>query len=174
MYLTTTSDKIRVTTSSANSVLVHASYVDLSGSTVTPGRLNTSIAAAATTDVVGSPSGSDTRVVKFLSVWNDHASSAQTITVFHTDGTTTADLWSGSVPAQSGLIFDDSIGWKVSSPFPSADIQTFDYPGGDWIKPTGPRTGLTLVRLWGGGGGGGGGRGSNPGLGGAGGVGGAG
>ena len=157
MYLTTTSDKIRVTTSSANSVLVHASYVDLSGSTVTPGRLNTSIVAATTTDVVVSPSGSDTRVVKFLSVWNDHASAAQTITVLHTDGTTTADLWSGSVPAQSGLIFDDSIGWKVSSPFPSANIQTFDFPGGDWIKPTGRRTGLTLVRIWGAGGGGGGG-----------------
>jgi hypothetical protein len=157
MYLTTTSDKIRVTTSSANSVLVHASYVDLSGSTVTPGRLNTSIAAATTTDVVVSPSGSDTRVVKFLSVWNDHASAAQTITVLHTDGTTTADLWSGSVPAQSGLIFDDSIGWKLSSPFPSANIQTFDFPGGDWIKPIGPRTGLTLIRIWGAGGGGGGG-----------------
>jgi hypothetical protein len=138
-------------------VLVHASYVDLSGSTVTPDRLNTSIAAATTTDVVVSPSGSDSRVVKFLSVWNDHASAAQTITVLHTDGTTTADLWSGSVPAQSGLIFDEAIGWKVSSPFPSADIQTFDFPGGTWTKPTGPRTGLTLVRLWGAGGGGGGG-----------------
>jgi hypothetical protein len=157
MYLTSTSDKIRVTTSSSNIVLVHASYVDLSGSTVTPGRLNTSITAATTTDVVGSPSGSDSRVVKFLSVWNDHASAAQTITVLHTDGTTTADLWSGSVPAQSGVIFDEASGWKVSSPFPSADIQTFDYPGGTWTKPTGPRTGLTLVRLWGAGGGGGGG-----------------
>ena len=157
MYLTSTSDKIRVTTSSSNSVLVHASYVDLSGSTVTPDRLNTSIAAATTTDVVGSPSGSDSRVVKFLSVWNDHASAAQTITVLHTDGTTTADLWSGSIPAQSGVIFDEAIGWKVSSPYPSADIQTFDYPGGNWIKPTGPRTGLTLMRLWGSGGGGGGG-----------------
>jgi len=157
MYLTSTSDKIRVTTSSSNSVLVHASYVDLSGSTVTPDRLNTSIAAATTTDVVGSPSGSDSRVVKFLSVWNDHNSAAQTITVLHTDGTTTADLWSGSIPAQSGLIFDEASGWKVSSPFPSADIQTFDAPGGTWTKPTGPRTGLTLIRLWGGGGGGGGG-----------------
>ena len=157
MYLTSTSDKIRVTTSSANSVLVHASYVDLSGSTVTPGRLNTSIAAATTTDVVGSPSGSDSRVVKFLSVWNDHASAAQTITVLHTDGTTTADLWSGSVPAQTGVIFDEASGWRASSPFPSADIQTFDFPGGTWTKPAGPRTGLTLVRLWGAGGGGGGG-----------------
>ena len=157
MLLTSASDKIQVITSSANAVAVHASFVDLSGTTVTPGRTNTSIAAAATTDVVASPGASTTRRVKFLSVWNDHATAAQTITVRHTDGTTDADVWSGSVPAQSGVIFDEESGWRASSPFPPADIQTFYAPGGDWIKPTGARAGLTLVRLWGGGGGGGGG-----------------
>jgi hypothetical protein len=157
MLLTSASDKIQVVTSSANAVAVHASFVDLSGTTVTPGRTNTSIAAAATTDVVASPGASTTRRVKFLSVWNDHATAAQTITVRHTDGTTDADVWSGSVPAQSGVIFDEESGWKVLSAETPGDIQTFDAPGGNWVKPTNFKPSFVLVRLWGGGGGAGGG-----------------
>jgi len=157
IYLASTSDKLQVVTSSANAVHVHATFMDLSGTTVTPGLTNTSIAAATTTDVVASPGASTTRKIKFLSVFNDHATAAQDIVVRHTDGTTAVDLWAGSVAAQTGVTFDEVSGWKASSPFPPADIQTFDAPGGDWIKPTGARAGLTLVRLWGGGGGGGGG-----------------
>ena len=157
MLLTSASDKIQVITSSANAVAVHASFVDLSGTTVTPGRTNTSIAAAATTDIVASPGASTTRRVKFLSVWNDHATAAQTITVRHTDGTTDADVWSGSVPAQSGVIFDEESGWKVLSAETPGDIQTFDAPGGNWVKPTNFKPSFVLVRLWGGGGGAGGG-----------------
>ena len=157
IYLASTSDKLQVVTSSANPVHVHATFTDLSGTTVTPDRTDTSIGAATTTDVVASPGASTTRKIKFLSVFNDHATAAQNIVIRHTDGTTVADLWAGSVPAQTGVTFDEKCGWRVASPFPSADIQTFDFPGGTWNKPTGQRTGLTLVRLWGAGGGGGGG-----------------
>jgi hypothetical protein len=157
IYLASTSDKLQVVTSSANPVHVHATFTDLSGTTVTPDRTDTSIGAATTTDVVASPSASTTRKIKFLSVFNDHATAAQDIVIRHTDGTTVADLWAGSVAAQTGVTFDEKCGWRVASPFPSADIQTFDYPGGTWTKPAGPRTGLTLIRLWGSGGGGGGG-----------------
>ena len=157
LLLTSTSDKLQVITSAATAVGVHASWVDLNGSTVTPSRSNTSIAAAATTDVVASPAASTTRNVKFLSVFNDASSGSQTITIRHTDGTTVVDLWQGTVPAQTGVIFDEASGWQATSPYPAADVQTFDVPGGTWTKPAGPRTGLTLIRLWGGGGGGGGG-----------------
>jgi hypothetical protein len=157
IYLASTSDKLQVVTSSANPVHVHATFTDLSGTTVTPDRTDTSIGAATTTDVVASPGASTTRKIKFLSVFNDHATAAQNIVIRHTDGTTVADLWAGSVPAQTGVTFDEKCGWRVASPFPSANIQTFDAPGGTWTKPAGPRTGLTLIRLWGGGGGGGGG-----------------
>ena len=157
IYLASTADKLQVVTSSANAVHVHATYMDLSGSTVTPGRADTSIAAATTTDVVASPGASTTRKIKFLSLFNDHATTAQDIVIRHTDGTTAVDLWAGSVPAQTGVTFNEKGGWKASSPFPSADIQTFDFPGGTWIKPPGQRTGLTLIRLWGAGGGGAGG-----------------
>jgi hypothetical protein len=138
-------------------VHVHATFTDLSGTTVAPGRTDTSISAATTTDVVASPGASTTRKIKFLSLFNDHATAAQDIVIRHTDGTTAVDLWAGSVPAQSGVTFAEKGGWQVSAPFPSADIQTFDAPGGTWNKPTGQKTGLTLIRLWGGGGGGGGG-----------------
>ena len=157
IYLASTSDKLQVVTSSANAVNVHATFMDLSGTTVTPGLTNTSIAAATTTDVVASPGASTTRKIKFLSVFNDHATAAQNIVIRHTDGTITVDFWAGSVAAQTGVTFDEKFGWRVSAPFPAADIQTFDFPGGTWTKPTGPRTGLTLIRLWSGGGGGGGG-----------------
>jgi hypothetical protein len=148
---------LQVVTSSANAAHVHATFMDLSGTTVTPGRTDTSIAAATTTDVVASPGASTTRKIKFLSLFNDHATAAQDIVIRHTDGTTVVDLWAGSVAAQTGVTFDEKCGWRVASPFPSADIQTFDTPGGTWNKPAGPRTGLTLMRLWGSGGGGGGG-----------------
>jgi hypothetical protein len=157
IYLASTSDKLQVVTSSANAVHVHATYMDLSGTTVTPSRTDTSIASATTTDVVGSPSASTTRKIKFLSLFNDHATTAQDIVIRHTDGTTAVDLWAGSVAAQTGVTFNEKGGWRVASPFPSADIQTFDFPGGTWNKPAGQRTGLTLIRLWGSGGGGGGG-----------------
>jgi hypothetical protein len=157
LLLTSTSDKIQVITSAATAVGVHASWVDLNGLTVTPSRSNASIAAAATTDVVASPAASTQRNVKFLSVYNDATSGSQTITIRHTDGTTAVDLWQGTVPAQTGVIFDEASGWQATSPYPTADVQTFDFPGGTWTKPTGQRTGLTLIRLWGSGGGGGGG-----------------
>ena len=41
IILASTSDLIRVITSHAATVEVHASYVDLNGTTVTPGRKNT-------------------------------------------------------------------------------------------------------------------------------------
>ena len=157
LLLTSTADKLQVVTSAATAVGVHASWVDLSGTTVTPGRSNTSISSAATTDVVASPAASTTRNVKFLSVYNDASSGSQTITIRHTDGTTAVDVWQGTVPAQTGVIFDEASGWRVSVPYPAADVQTFDFPGGTWTKPAAPRTGLTLMRLWGAGGGGAGG-----------------
>jgi hypothetical protein len=157
IYLASTSDKLQVVTSSANAVHVHATFTDLSGTTVAPGRTDTSISAATTTDVVASPGASTTRKIKFLSLFNDHATAAQDIVIRHTDGTTVADLWAGSLAAQTGVTFNEKGGWRVASPFPSADIQTFDFPGGTWTKPAGQRTGLTLMRLWGSGGGGGGG-----------------
>jgi hypothetical protein len=87
IFLTSTSDKIQVITSAAGQIDVHASWVDLSGTTVTTGRANTRIATAATTDVVAAPAASTTRNLKNLKIGNNHASVTNTVTIQHTDGT---------------------------------------------------------------------------------------
>ena len=69
IILSSTSDVIRIVTSHAALVEVHASYVDLNGTTVTPGRTNTIINTAATTTVVAAPGASTVRNLKHLNVY---------------------------------------------------------------------------------------------------------
>lgn len=113
ILLTSTSDLIQAITGGTQAIKVHASYVDLSGLTVTPGRLNTAIASAATTTVVGSPAASTQRTVKFLSVYNSDASTADTVTVQHTDGTTVIILYKLSLPAGYTLAYNEGSGWQL-------------------------------------------------------------
>lgn len=156
MLLTSTSDKIRLVTSVAGDVRVQASYVDLSGSTVTPGRLNSSISTATTTDIVASPASSTQRKIKYVSIWNDSSSAANSVTVQHTDGTTVVDIYVVSLPSQSGLVYVDGQGWTVTGNSRPTNIQTFS-ASGTWNKPTSFNPGAVMVRVWGAGGGGGGG-----------------
>lgn len=89
-----TTDKIQVITGSAVNVDVHASYMDYdsAGGTVTPGRQNTKISTATTTDVVGAPGSGKTRNVKTLTIANIHASSSVLVTLQHTDGTNVIEI----------------------------------------------------------------------------------
>ena len=156
MLLTSTSDKIRLVTAVAGDVRVQASYVDLSGSTVTPGRLNSSISTATTTDIVASPASSTQRKIKYVSIWNDSSSATNSVTVQHTDGTTVVDIYVVSLPSQSGLTYVDGQGWTVIGNSRPTNIQTFS-ASGTWNKPTSFNASVVLVRVWGAGGGGGGG-----------------
>jgi hypothetical protein len=113
ILLTSTSDLVQVITGGTQAIKVHASYVDLSGTTVTPGRLNTAIASAATTTVVGSPAASTQRTVKFLSVFNSDAATADTVTVQHTDGTTVVILYKLSLLAGYTLTYNEGSGWQL-------------------------------------------------------------
>lgn len=112
LLLTSTSDVIRVVTSAAGAVDVHASYIDHNAGTFTPGRTNTaSITTATTTTVVGSPGASTQRNVKHLTVFNEHASVSQTITVEHFDGTTAETLWKGTLAAGEHVVLDAEGRW---------------------------------------------------------------
>lgn len=113
ILLTSTSDLLRVTTSSTANIDVHASFVDLSGSTVTPGRTNTTISTATTTTVVGSPAASTQRTVKSLHIRNRHASSTNDVTVLHTDGTTSVELIKLTLAAGWVLHYDEGAGFEV-------------------------------------------------------------
>lgn len=113
LLLTSTSDKIQVITGGTQAISVHASYVDVSAGVVTPGRLNTAISSAATTDVVASPAGSTYRNVKFLSIRNKDASASDAITVQHTDGSATIELFKVTLLAGCEIQYNDGLGFVV-------------------------------------------------------------
>lgn len=90
---TSTSDIIRIVTASAvSTITVHASWVDKSGDTITPGRTNTNITTATTTTIVAAPGASTQRNVKGLTITNNNATASCAVVVQHFDGTTSTDL----------------------------------------------------------------------------------
>lgn len=116
LLLASTSDKLQVTTSSTANTDVHADYVDFSTGSV-PDRKNTAIASATTTDVVLSPAASTIRTVKTLTIRNRHASTAQDVTVIHTDGTTAVELIKATLNAGDALHYDEGTGFTVRDNF---------------------------------------------------------
>jgi hypothetical protein len=162
LILSSTSDKLQVITSAAVTVDVHASWVDNASGSFTAGRTNTAITTAATTDVVASPAASTQRNIKNVNIRNKHASSSNTVTVQHTDGTTVAQLFSYTLLAGEEIQYDDE-GWQVFDATGSLktatrvvgiDLQTFSTPGAaTWTKPAGA-TSVEIIAVGAGGAGG--------------------
>lgn len=114
LLLTSTTDVIRLVTSQAGAIDVHASFVDHSAGTFTPGRLNeTSIVSAGTTTVVDAPAASTQRNIKHLSISNDHASVTNIVTVEHFDNTTAETLWKGTLLPGQSVTCDATGKWTV-------------------------------------------------------------
>jgi len=112
ILLTSTSDVLRVVTDAAGDIEPHASYLTNNAGTVTPGRTNTaSITTATTTTVVAAPGASQERNVKQLSLHNNHASQAVTVTVEHFDGTTAEVLAKCVLAAGERLSLDAAGIW---------------------------------------------------------------
>lgn len=130
ILLASTSALLRVITSAAVPVDVHASWVDLSGSTVTPGQDNTQITTASSTTVIPSPGASTARNVKGFLIRNKSATTGVMITIEHTDGTTTVELVKQSLNAGESLIYEDGQGWSVLS-----DSATVFSPSSDGLAP---------------------------------------
>lgn len=121
--LASTSDLIRVVTSHAAQIECHASWVDLSGTTVTPGRTNTPhITTATTTTIVASPAASTVRNVKHLNITNDHVSQSCTVTVEHYDGTTAIELIAFILLPGENMILNEEGRWA------HCDSQGAEYP----------------------------------------------
>jgi len=113
MFLTTTSDILRVVTAqSVSTITVQASWIDLNGSTYTPGRTNTGITTATTTTVVASPAGSTTRHVRNILVSNNHATSSCGVTLQHYDGTTSTDIMEVTLLAGERMLRDKKGEWR--------------------------------------------------------------
>lgn len=121
ILLTSNSDKMRVVTTSAANIDVHASYMDYGSSVVTPGRKNTAISSATTTDVVESPAASTNRNVKSINIRNRHASTPCTVTVVHTDGATAVELYKAALGPGAVLRYEDGVGFftetRLETPF---------------------------------------------------------
>jgi hypothetical protein len=82
LLLTSTSDIVRLITSAAVSTMeVHTSYMDVNGTTITPGRTNTRITTATTTTIVGSPAASTQRNVKAIYCTNNSSGTSCTVSV---------------------------------------------------------------------------------------------
>lgn len=115
LNLASVSDILSIVTASAvTGIDVHVSWADLNGTTVTPGRTNTpQITLATTTTIVAAPAASTIRNVKALSIRNTHASTSQTITIRHFDGTTTTTLISIVLLAGYSLTYADGDGWEL-------------------------------------------------------------
>jgi len=133
ILLTSTSDKIQVITSTAAAIAVHATYIDapkplVPGSSYPPDRKNTLISSATTTDVVLSPGASTARNVKFCSVKNTDGALASVVSIIHTDGTTAATLWGGTLqPGDAVQAGDD--GKFLATSNVVRDLQIFTATG---------------------------------------------
>ena len=113
LLLTSTSDKVQLVSSSTAPLEVHATFLDNDAGTITPDRKNTEITSATTTDIVASPASGVQRNVQTILCRNAHASTSNTVTVRHTDGTTAVDVASVTLAAGESLVFLDGVGFQV-------------------------------------------------------------
>lgn len=111
IVLSTTSDILRLATSTSASLDVHASFVDNTLNTFSPSRQNTTVITATTTTVVSSPATTTQRGVKHLSA---HArGGANTVIVEHFDGSNAYRLANVSLLSGETLEYEDGEGWRV-------------------------------------------------------------
>jgi hypothetical protein len=113
LLLTSTSDLIRMVTSTTGDIDVHASWIDLASGTVSAGRTNTNVTTATTTTIVGSPAASTSRNVKTLHIQNVHASTAMTVTIQHFDGSTSIDLETVTLAAGERIAYVEGVGFRI-------------------------------------------------------------
>jgi len=164
LVLDTTTALARLVTSAVCDVQVNASYIDFTApSTFTSDGQNTLITTATTTTIIGSPGASIKRNVKSISIRNAHATTAVTIGVEMTDGTTAVKLLSFTLAAGEYALMNDAGTWYLY------DVNGAVKAGvgtGRWLKTsvltsgttftTQPGTTSLYARLVGGGAGGGG------------------
>lgn len=123
LLLTSTSDVVRLVTGTATTTIeVHTSYVDVSGSTITPGRTNTRITTATTTTIVGSPAAATQRNVKAIYVTNNSTGTACNVSVEHTDGTNVIEL------IQFVLLPSENLAYREDGSWMHRDAQGAEYP----------------------------------------------
>lgn len=162
--------KIQIVTSAAGAIDQFASIVDRDENAGTTYEQSTvldinppQITTATTTDVIVAPASGFKRNVRLLVVSNVHASVANTVTVKHTDGTVTSELFKCTLSAGERLVINesgvpfvyDATGAVKSGAGVGRIIKTTVLTSGTSFT-TAPGTNQIFVRVQGAGGGGGG------------------
>jgi len=106
-------DKIQVVSSQSIAVDCHVSAMDYDGSNATSYRKNTAITTASTTDISVAPASGITRNIKTINIRNKNNSTNTIITVQHTDGTTTVELYRNVVGPGQTLQYVEGVGWSI-------------------------------------------------------------
>lgn len=129
IILATITDKIRCVTGQAVTVDSHVSYTDLSGTTVTPGKQNTNISTATTTDICNVPGASTYRNVKTINVRNRHASSSCDITITYDANGTVTELYKVTLRAGETLEYVEGVGFFLLASLSAPSLRTVKLTG---------------------------------------------
>lgn len=112
LLLTSTSDVLQVITGTATAnIEVHASWVDLNGTTVTPGRTNSRITTATTATAVAAPAASTQRNIKGLYITNTSAGTNCRVEVVHTDAVNSVELMGFTLLPGENMTFSEEGRW---------------------------------------------------------------
>lgn len=115
ILLVTTTDKLQIITAGAQAVDVHCSYMDTASGAVTPGRQNTAISSATTTDIVAAPGSSTYRNVKTINARNKDTSGSQTVTVQYNQNSTLYELHKTVLRPGEALEYIEGVGFFTLS-----------------------------------------------------------
>jgi hypothetical protein len=107
-------DKLQLISGQAVALDVHVSWVDdIVGTSATPGRTNTAITTATTTDIVATPAASTQRILKHINVRNTDGSLSCDVTIVLDQNGTDFTLYKVTLLAQEVLEYQEGIGWFV-------------------------------------------------------------
>lgn len=117
MFLDGANDKIQVVTDATADIEVSRSWAENNAGTITPGGGPlASITTATTTEVVAAAGASKQRSVREMTYYNNHASTASTVTVQRTDGTNTVNLFETVLAASESLVYNQNGSWLYYDP----------------------------------------------------------
>lgn len=146
--LVLTTDKLDLISGAAVTLDVHASWVDVTGTpqVATPGKTNTAITTATTTDIVAAPGASTFRNVKTINVRNKHATLSCDVTIRFNANGTAFELHKVTLRAGEVLEYIEGIGWFVVPVATSPQLRTAKL-GSDQSNSTTTLTELTGMSL---------------------------
>src|SRR5262245_33328021 len=113
-------DKLQIASDVTPNLHVHVSGMDADGAgNITTYRKNTLIATSAATDISAVAASGVTRNIKTINIKNS-GSAAVTITVLHTDGTTSVELMKTAIQSQQTIQYVEGDGWSLSQGMPAS------------------------------------------------------